>query len=63
MYTNPLPLTNLTVINDPTDVEIQIEQRKVKFDDSITPTRDNAWVYVYAQVGGAVPPDGHVRLC
>jgi len=36
MYSNPLPLSGLTIIDNPTDVTIQIEERKVKFDDSVT---------------------------
>lgn len=54
MFTNPLPLTGLTVINHPKHVTIQVELRKVKLDDSIIPSGENAWVYVHVHCDG--PP-------
>jgi len=45
MYENELPLTGLTVINFPATVKIQVEKRKVKLDNNVVPTQDNAWIY------------------
>ena len=45
MYDNELPLSRLTIINYPTTVKIQVEKRRVKFDNSIIPSAPNAWIY------------------
>lgn len=58
MYENKLPLSGLTVLNNPVNLDIQIEKRKVKLVDSIAPTANNAWVY--KNVAPPSPPSASV---
>lgn len=60
MFENKLPLSGLTVINNPVSLDIQIEKRKVKLVDSITPTANNAWVYSNVAPPGAPQPQSWI---
>lgn len=47
MYQDKLPgLNDLTVLNHPSSLTIQIEPRKARLSDAMTPSAKNAWCYV-----------------